>query len=113
MSTENISIKNTYTEYTFPNGQTIKCTVAFRFLLKLREKNKRIYQKMNDGLLMGVKELAESAYVLYGAYLCACYAGENGGEESIIPEGEFIGALEDDLVNVMIKCTEFINKKKN
>lgn len=105
--------KHTYVEYTFPNGNTIKCTVAFRFLLKLRENNKKIYQKLNDGLLMGVKELADAAYILYGAYLCACYAGENGGEENITPENEFIEALEDDLIEVMLKCTEFINKKKN
>lgn len=105
--------KHTYVEYTFPNGNTIKCTVAFRFLLKLRENNKKIYQRLNDGLLMGVKELTEAAYILYGAYLCACYAGENGGEDNIIPENDFIEALDDDLIEVMLKCTEFINKKKN
>ena len=61
---------HTYTEYTFPNGNTIKCTVAFRFLPKLREQNKRIYTKLNHALINGVEELLETAYILYGSYLC-------------------------------------------
>lgn len=105
--------KHTYTEYKFPDGETIKCTVAFKFLLKLREKNKKIYDKLNAGILMGVKEMTEAAYVLYGAYLCGCYAGENGGEENIMSESDFLDRLEDDVLDVMLAGTALINKKKN
>ncbi len=106
-------MKNTFVTYRLADGQEIKCTVAFRYLLKLRENNKKIYQRLNDGLLNGIKEIAESAYILYGAYLCACYAGENGGEESILGETEFFDRLGDDFIGVMLKCTEFIERKKN
>ncbi len=104
---------HTYTEYTFPGGETIKCTVAFRFLPKLREHNKRIYTKLNHALINGVDELLETAYILYGSYLCACFAGENGGIENIMSEDDFINALEDDLISVMQTCNSFLNKRKN
>ena len=105
--------KHTYTEYSFPNGQTIKCTVAFKYLPKLREQNKRIYSKLNHGLINGIEELMETVYILDGAYLCACYAGENGGADNIMSEADFIDALEDDLMSVMVVCNSFLNKKKN
>lgn len=105
--------KFTFKEYKFPNGETIKCTVAFVLLLKLRENNKKLYEVVNDGLLNGVKDLVTSAEVLYGAYLCACYAGENGGIEAVIPKDEFIGKLDDDLVDVYTLCISLIHKKKN
>lgn len=105
--------KFTFKEYKFPNGDTIKCTVAFKFLPKLRENYEAIFERLNKGLLLGVKELTEAPYVLYGAYICACYAGENGGEENIIPESDFIDMLDDDLLDVYVLCTALVNKKKN
>ena len=105
--------KNTYKEYKFPNGETIKLTVAFCWLLKLREKNKRIYEKLNNGILNGVSEMVDAAYVLYGAYLCACYAGENGGADNIMTESDFLAALEDDVMDVMIAGNSLLSKKKN
>ncbi len=105
--------KHTYTEYTFPSGETIKCTVAFKYLPKLREQNKRIYTKLNHALINGVEELLETAYILYGSYLCACYAGENGGAENTMNEADFVEALGDDLMTVLITCNSFLNKKKN
>lgn len=104
---------HTYTEYTFPGGDTIKCTVAFKFLPQLREQNKRIYTKLNHALINGVEELLETAYILYGSYLCACFAGENGGADNAMSEADFIEALGEDLMTVMITCNSFLNKKKN
>lgn len=106
--------KHTYREYKFPNGETIKCTVAFKFLLKLREQNKKIYKKLNDGILNGIGEdLMDSVSILYGAYICGCYAGENGGEESIMNESDFIEKIEDDIAGVFGACLDLISKKKN
>ena len=105
--------KHTYKEYTFPNGEKIKLTVAFGHLLKLRENNKKIYEKLNQCILNGVGEMIEAAYVLYGAYLCACYAGENGGADNIMSETDFINALEDDVLDVMIAGNSLLTKKKN
>lgn len=103
--------KFTFKEYKFPNGETVKLTVAFCWLLKLRENNKRIYEKLNKGILNGVDEMIEAAYVLYGAYLCACYAGANG--DYIMSESDFIAALDDDVMDVMIAGNDLLNKKKN
>jgi uncharacterized hydantoinase/oxoprolinase family protein len=106
--------KHTYEEYKFPNGETIKCTVSFRYLAMLRDKNKKIYERLNNGMMNGVgNDIVEAVYVLYGAYLCACYAGENGGIDNIKKESEFIDALDDDIMDVLTVCAELINKKKN
>ena len=104
---------HTYTEYTFPSGEKVKCTVGFKYLPKLREQNKRIYGKLNHALINGIEELLETAYILYGSYLCACFAGENGGIENAMSEADFVEKLDDDLINVMITCNAFLNKKKN
>ena len=106
--------KFTFKEYKFPNGETIKCTVAFRFLVMLRDENKKIYERLNNGMMNGVaNDIAEAAYVLYGAYLCACFAGENGGADNIMKESDFFDAIDDDIMDVLNICAELINKKKN
>ena len=106
--------KHSYREYKFPNGETIKCTVAFKFLLKLREQNKRIYKKLNDGIVNGIGEdMLDSVLILYGAYICACYAGENGGADNIMSESDFVEKLDDDIVGVISVCLDLISKKKN
>ena len=106
--------KNTFREYKFPNGETIKCTVAFIHLLKLREQNKRIYKKLNDGIMNGIGEdMIEAVSILYGAYLCACYAGENGGDAAnAMTEANFIEKVEDDVAGVLSVCFDLITKKK-
>lgn len=105
--------KFTFKDYKLANGETIKCGVAFALLLKLRANNKRIYELVNNGLLYGVKDMADTAYIMYGAYLCACYAGENGGIDAALKEDEFIAMLDDDILDVMIFCNGLLNKKKN
>ena len=88
--------------------------MAFKFLLKLREQNKKIYKKLNDSIMNGIGEdLFDSVSILYGAYICGCYAGENGGESAIMGESEFIEKIEDDVVGVFNACFDLINKKKN
>lgn len=105
--------KHTFVEYKFPNGESVKCTIAFRFLLKLKEQNKKIYERLNHCLINGMSELLDAAYVLYGAYLCGCYAGENGGNENIMEEMDFIDRLDGDAYNVMLTGSSLISKKKN
>ena len=105
--------KHTYKEYKFPDGEKIKCTVAFALLLKLRAHNKNIYEMLNNNLLYGVKDMADSALVLYGAYLCACLSGENGGIENAMTKEDFITKLDDDILDVMVFCNGLLNKKKN
>lgn len=105
--------KHTYTEYKLENGETIKCTVAFAFLLKLRAQNKRIYDKLNHAMINGLNEIVDAACVLYGAYLCACCAGENGGIENAMPEADFMDALGSDIMGVVDACTAMISQKKN
>lgn len=105
--------KFTFKEYKFPNGETVKCTVCFAMLTQLRAADKKLYDVVNDGLLRGVDDLVLSAEILYGAYLCACYAGENGGIDSAMSKEDFVKKLDDDLVSVYAVCVSLIQKKKN
>ena len=105
-------MKNTMKEYTFTDGRVVKVTMTFMLLLSLRDYNKRLYEIANRVTLYGAKELYESAVFLYAAYVCACLAGENGGKDAIIPEKEFIDALEDDILGVMAASSALIAPKK-
>lgn len=99
-------------EYKFTNGETVKIAMTFMLLLKLRDFDKRLYDIANRVTLYGSKELYESAQFLYAAYVCACLAGENGGRDAIMPEREFIAALEDDILGVMTASSALITPKK-
>lgn len=105
--------KLTYKEYKLDNGETIKCGIAFVLLLKLRTHNKRVYEKLNNVIVNGLKDVTDAASALYGAYLCACCAGENGGIENAMSEDDFLVALGDDITGVAELCGSLLSKKKN
>lgn len=99
-------------EYKFTDGRVVKIAMTFLLLLKLRDYDKRLYELANRVTLYGSKELYESAQFLYSAYVCACLAGENGGRDAIMPEREFIAALDDDILGVMSASSALIAPKK-
>lgn len=105
--------KLNYKEYKLESGETVKCGIAFILLMKLRTHNKRAYEKLNNVIVNGLKDVTDAASVLYGAYLCACVAGENGGIENAMSEDDFIFDLGDDIAGVAELCGSLISKKKN
>ena len=64
-------LKNTYIDFTFEDGDTVKMTLAFYFLYQLKAKNKAIYDKYNQIMTKGANEEIDMLTILYAAYLCA------------------------------------------
>lgn len=64
-------MKNTYYEFPFEDGESVKMTLAFYFLYQLKNVNKGVYDRYNQIMTKGIKEEIEMITVLYAAYLCA------------------------------------------
>lgn len=64
-------MKNTYHEFPFEDGDSVKMTLAYYFLYQLKNVNKGVYDRYNQIMTKGVKEEIEMITVLYAAYLCA------------------------------------------
>lgn len=65
-------MKNTFLDFELENGEVIKLTLNFTRLLQLKNKRKNIYEKYNNILLKGTKDVIEDSIItLYTAYLCA------------------------------------------
>lgn len=63
--------KNTYIDYKFEDGDSVKMTLTFYAVYLLKNKNKKIYDEYNKIMAGGVKEEIDLIVILYAAYLCA------------------------------------------
>lgn len=64
-------MKNTYYEFPFEDGDSVKMTLAYYFLYQLKGVNKGVYDRYNQLMTKGIKEEIDMITVLYAAYLCA------------------------------------------
>lgn len=64
-------MKNTYCDFPFEDGGSVKMTLAYYFLYQLKNVNKAVYDRYNKIMTNGIKEEIEMITVLYAAYLCA------------------------------------------
>lgn len=64
-------LKNTYIDFKFEDGDSVKMTLAFYALYQLKGKNKLIYDKYNQIATKGAAEELDMVTILYAAYLCA------------------------------------------
>ena len=64
-------MKNTFYEFTFEDGESVKMTLAFYFLYQLKNINKGLYDRYNKIMTTGAKEEIEMITILYAAYICA------------------------------------------
>lgn len=64
-------LKNTYIDFKFDDGDSVKMTLAFYYLYQLKAKNKAIYDKYNSIMTKGANEELDMVTILYAAYLCA------------------------------------------
>lgn len=62
---------NTYIDYKFEDGDSVKMTLTFYAVYLLKNKNKKIYDEYNKIMAGGVKEELDLIVILYTAYLCA------------------------------------------
>ena len=64
-------IKNTFIDFKFEDGDSVKMTLTFYAVYMLKNKNKKIYDEYNKIMAVGVKEEIDLIIILYAAYLCA------------------------------------------
>ena len=62
--------KNTYYEFNFEDGGSVKMSLAFYLLYQLKAKKKAVYDEYNRIMTKGMNEELDMISVLYAAYLC-------------------------------------------
>lgn len=101
-------MKNTYQELELMNGESIKMTLNFARLLKIKADQPQIYDRFMKVLQNKEFDIVfDSLTVLYTGYLCA-----NIGNESILSEEEFVELIPFDLELINTKAGQLIQSKK-
>ena len=101
-------MRNTYQELELIDGQTIKMTLNFARLLKIKNDQPQIYDRFMK--VLSNKEfdiISDSLTVLYVGYLCASI-----GNESILSEDDFTELIPFDLELINTKAGQLIQGKK-
>lgn len=101
-------MKNTYQELELENGETVKLTLNFARLLKVKNEQPKIYDRFMKVLQNKDFDIVfDSLTVLYAGYLCA-----NINNESILSEDEFMELVPFDLEVINVKAGNLIQSKK-
>ena len=87
--------KNTFVDIDLENGETVKATLTFYYLLQLKNKHKKAYERYNKIITNGAADEFDNITVMYTGYLCA-FLADNGDIEDAMSEEEFISVLSPD-----------------
>ena len=101
-------MKNTYQELVLENGETVKLTLNFARLLKIKNEQPKIYDRFMKVLQNKDFDIVfDSLTVLYTGYLCA-----NMNDESILSEDEFMELVPFDLEVINVTAGKLIQSSK-
>lgn len=101
-------MKNTYQELVLENGETVKLTLNFARLLKIKNEQPKIYDRFMKVLQNKDFDIVfDSLTVLYTGYLCA-----NMNEESVLSEDEFMELVPFDLEVINVVAGRLIQSSK-
>lgn len=101
-------MKNTYQELELENGETVKLTLNFARLLKIKNDQPKLYDKFMKVLQNKEFDIVfDSLTVLYTGYLCA-----NINNESILSEDEFYENIPFDLEVINVVAGQLVQGKK-
>lgn len=101
-------MKNTYQELVLENGETVRLTLNFARLLKIKNEQVKIYDRFMKVLQNKDFDIVfDSLTVLYTGYLCA-----NMGDESILSEDEFMELVPFDLEVINVIAGNLIQSSK-
>lgn len=101
-------MKNTYQELVLENGETVKLTLNFARLLKIKNEQPKIYDRFMKVLQNKDFDIVfDSLTVLYTGYLCA-----NMNEESVLSEDEFMELVPFDLEVINVVAGQLIQSSK-
>lgn len=87
--------KNTFVEIELETGEVVRATLTFYYLLQLKNKHKKVYERYNKIITNGAADEFDNITVMYTGYLCA-FLADNGDIEDAMSEEEFISALSPD-----------------
>ena len=97
---------NTYEKIILRDGKEIQLTLNFARLLKVKNDNKNIYEKYNNAILNGTKDVFDMVDIIYTAYLCA-----NIGEE-VLEYNRFIELIPESTTLIARKVQALTSSKK-
>lgn len=97
---------NTYEKIILKDGKEIQLTLNFARLLKVKNDNKNIYEKYNNAILNGTKDVFDMVDIIYTAYLCA-----NIGEE-VLEYNRFIELIPESTTLIARKVQALTSSKK-
>lgn len=97
---------NTYEKLILNDNKEIKLTLNFARLLKVKNDYKDTYEKYNDIILNGTKDIFDMVHILYTAYLCA-----NINEE-LLDYNNFIELIPSSTTLIASKVNKLTSSKK-
>lgn len=103
--------KNTYVDFELETGETLHLTLAFIYLLKLKNKHLEQYNEYNKVMTKGAKDELETLTVLYTAYLCGLLS-ENGSTDDAMDYEEFLTCVSPDREYIGETLKKLIMPKK-
>lgn len=102
------TMKNTYIDYKFEDGESVKMTLAFYALYQLKSLNKGLYDRYNKVMTKGASDELEMLTVLYTAYACA----NLGDLSNLMSEEEFLIKCGSDRYSIKDAMEKLIKPKK-
>lgn len=90
-------------------GKKVGLTLTFGLLYILREKQKESFEKYNNIVMGGIKDMLDYPTALYVAYLCKC---EEENTEPEFTESEFRNMLPFDMSEVVDVYADLYNAGK-
>lgn len=100
--------KNTYYDYKFEDGESVKMTLAFYALYQLKSINKGLYDRYNKVMTKGPSDELEMLTVLYAAYICA----NINDSANCMSEEEFLVKCGSDRFAVKDALEKLVKPKK-
>lgn len=104
---KNTMLKSTMIEMELTNGEKVQLTLNFSRLLNVRNKRKKDYDKYNEVIMNGAKDVFDNVQVVYMAYLC----GLDDLDEAM-SESEFIELIPPYMNTINETVSNLIAPKK-
>lgn len=102
--------KHTFYDFELETGETVKLTLTYFFLLKLKNGHKDVYEKYNRIMTKGPQDEFDNITLLYTAYLCGLLAEDKYDEA--MTEEEFIYSISPDRGVIGDALSALISPKK-
>lgn len=103
-------LKNSFVEIELETGETVKATLAYILLLKLKSTNKAAYEEYNRIIMKGGQDVFDVMRIIYAGYLCALLADD--AYDSAISFDEFLSVMPPDHDYTMNVYNMLVSPKK-